>query len=85
MDSRYLLDKSGVGGVDFSYRTGRSVLRISPEKHGPRPVYSHGSVLYTFVVDPAAEGKGEKTSPKGNGLQSGGRLLHSEKVTVSTV
>lgn len=80
MDSRYVLDKPGVGGVDYSYRTGRSVLRITPEKHGHTPAYSHGSVLYTFVVDSAAEGKGEKTSSKGNRLSSGGRLLHSEKM-----
>ncbi|KAJ0036696.1 hypothetical protein NQD34_005373 [Periophthalmus magnuspinnatus] len=75
MDSRYM-DKSRVGGVDYSFRTGRPVLRDSPDKHGHTPAYSHGSVLYTFVLDPAAEGKGEETSTKGNGLSSGERLLH---------
>lgn len=72
------MDKSGVGGVDYSYRTGRSVLRNPPEKHGSTPAYSHGSVLFTFVMDSAAEGKGEKTSSQGNG--PGGRVLHSEKM-----
>lgn len=78
MDSRYILDKSRVGGVDYSYRTGRSVLRDTSDKHGPKPAYTHAPVLYTFVMDggSAAESKGKKTSPKGNGLSSFGQTLH---------
>ncbi|XP_072305863.1 zinc finger protein 704 isoform X2 [Eucyclogobius newberryi] len=75
MDSRYMMDKSRVGVVDYSCRTGRSVLRHTPDKHGPTP-YGHGSVLYTFVLDSASEGKSEHTSSKGKGQSSGGRLLH---------
>ncbi|KAK7884185.1 hypothetical protein WMY93_027308 [Mugilogobius chulae] len=77
MDTRYIMDKPRVGGVDYSYnRTGRSVLRNIQDKHGSTPAHSHGSVLYTFVLDSPAEGKGENTSSKGNELSSGGQLLH---------
>uniref|UniRef100_A0AAV2LX83 Uncharacterized protein n=1 Tax=Knipowitschia caucasica TaxID=637954 RepID=A0AAV2LX83_KNICA len=67
MDSRYIMDKSRVSGVDYSFRTGRSV-RSPPDRHG--------TVLYTFVLDSAAEGKGENLAAKGIGLSADGRLLH---------
>lgn len=94
MDSRYILEKSsvetrvGVGGAAFNCRAGRSVLRDTRvptvEKSGPMPAYTHGPVLYKFVMDvgSAAEVKSERTSPKGNGLSPGGRILHDmEKVS----
>lgn len=93
MDSRYILEKSSVGtrvgGADFNYRAGRSVLRDSRvpmvEKSGPMPAYTNGPVLYKFVMNggSAAEVKGERNSVKGNGLSPGGRILHDvEKVSV---
>lgn len=93
MDSRYIMEKSsvgtrvGVGGAD-SCRAGRSVLHdtLVPtvEKNGPMPAYTHGPVLYKFVVDvgSAAEVTSERSSLKGNGLSPGGRILHMEKVSV---
>lgn len=90
MDSRYILEKSsvgtrvGVGGTD-SCRAGRSVLHDTRvptvEKNGPMPAYTHGPVLYKFVVDvgSASEVTSERSSLKGNGLSPGGRILHMEK------
>ncbi|XP_040911117.1 SLC2A4 regulator isoform X1 [Toxotes jaculatrix] len=88
MDSRYILEKPSVGtrvavgGADFNCRAGRSLLRDTRvptvEKSGPMPAYTNGPVLYKFVMDvgSATEVKSEKTSPKGNGLSPGGRILH---------
>ncbi|XP_042264853.1 zinc finger protein 704 isoform X2 [Thunnus maccoyii] len=85
MDSRYILDKplvgTRVGGADFHCRAGRSVLRDTRvptvEKSGPMPAFTNGPVFYQIVMDggSAAEVKSEKTSPKGNGLSLGGRIL----------
>lgn len=92
MDSRYILDKplvgTRVGGADCNCRAGRSVLRDTRvptvEKSGPVPAYTNGPVFYKFVMDggSVAEVKSEKTSPKGNGLSLGGRImLDMEKVS----
>ncbi|KAG7228171.1 hypothetical protein INR49_013334 [Caranx melampygus] len=84
MDSRYILEKSsvgtrvGVGGAD-SCRAGRSVhhdTRVpTVEKNGPMPAYTHGPVLYKFVVDvgSAAEVASERSSPKGTDCLRTGR------------
>lgn len=87
-----MLEKSSVGtrvgGTDFNCRAGRSVLRDARvptvERSGPMPAYTHGPVLYKFVMDAssAADVKSERSSSKGNGLSPGGRILHDmEKVS----
>lgn len=87
MDNRYILEQTSVGtrvgGADFNYRPGRSVLcdtRVpTAEKNGPMPVYTHGPVFYKLLMDGGSVSgvKGERTSPKGNG-----RILHEvEKVS----
>lgn len=90
MDARFILEQPSVGTRvgDFNCRAGHSVLRDSRvptvEKNGPMPVYTNGPVYYKFVMDggSVAEVKGERSSPKGNGLPPDGRILHDvEKVS----
>lgn len=92
MESRHVLDKSSVGirvgGADFNCRSGRSVLCDSRvpavEKSGPIPACTNGPVLYAFVMDGGSAVEGESLKPplKGNGLSSGGGILHDvEKVS----
>ncbi|XP_045913635.1 zinc finger protein 704 isoform X1 [Micropterus dolomieu] len=91
MDSRYMVDKSSVGtrvgGGDFNCRAGRSVLRDTRvptvETNSPVLAYQNGPILYKFVMDggSVAEVKREITSPKGNGLSPGGRILHDVEKT----
>ncbi|XP_028265105.1 zinc finger protein 704 isoform X1 [Parambassis ranga] len=91
MESKYILEKSSVGtrigGADFNCRTGRSVLRDTRvsmvEKSGSMPVCTHRQVLYKFVTDggSAVEAKTERTSPKGNGLPPGGRIMNDMEKT----
>lgn len=86
MDTRYILEQTSVGtrvgGADFNYRPGRSVLcdtRVpTAEKNGPMPVYTHGPVFYKLLMDGGSVSgvKGERTSPKGNG-----RILHEVEKT----
>ncbi|KAJ4933800.1 hypothetical protein JOQ06_006611 [Pogonophryne albipinna] len=86
MDNRYILEQTSVGtrvgGADFNYRPGRSVLcdtRVpTAEKNGPMPVYTHGPVFYKLLMDGGSVSgvKGERTSPKGNG-----RILHEVEKT----
>ncbi|KAI9530590.1 hypothetical protein NQZ68_000080 [Dissostichus eleginoides] len=86
MDTRYILEQTSVGtrvgGADFNYRPGRSVLcdtRVpTAEKNGPMPVYTHGPVFYKLLMDGGSVSgvKGEQTSPKGNG-----RILHEMEKT----
>lgn len=87
-----MVDKSSVGtrvgGGDFNCRAGRSVLRDTRvptvETNSPVLAYQNGPILYKFVMDggSVAEVKREITSPKGNGLSPGGRILHDvEKVS----
>ncbi|XP_060913136.1 zinc finger protein 704 [Labrus mixtus] len=91
MDSRYIMEKSSVGtrvgGSDFNYRAGLSVLRnirVPPvEKNSPMPAYTNGPVLYKFVMDggSAAEVKSEGISSNASGLSPGGRILHEVEKT----
>lgn len=91
MESKYILEKSSagtrVGGADFHCRAGRSVLRDTRiptmEKSVSVPAYTHGPVLYKFVVDGGSveELKSDRTSSKGNRLPPGGRILHDTEKT----
>ncbi|AWP09789.1 putative SLC2A4 regulator [Scophthalmus maximus] len=97
MDSRYMLEQSsagtrvGVGGADFNCRAGRSVIRDSrvaavERRSGPMPAYTHGPVLYKFVMDvgstaAAAETKSERTPAEGTGPSPGGRLVRDAEKT----
>ncbi|XP_020485182.1 zinc finger protein 704 isoform X2 [Labrus bergylta] len=91
MDSRYIMEKSSVGtrvgGSDFNYRAGLSVLRNirvpAVEKNSPMPAYTNGPVLYKFVMDggSATEVKSEGISSNASGLSPGGRILHEVEKT----
>nr|XP_020463734.1 SLC2A4 regulator isoform X2 [Monopterus albus] len=104
MDTRYILEKPsvgtrvGVGGADFNCRAGRTVIHENRaptvEKSGPVPAYTNRPVAYKSVMNggSVAEVRRERTSPKGNGLVLGGRILQDmekngvgdQKDTVST-
>lgn len=88
MESKYILEKSSVGtrvgGADFNYRAGRSVLRdtrvLMVEKSSSMQAYTHGPILYKFAVDDLAS-EVKKDWSKGSGLTPGGRILQdTEKV-----
>ncbi|XP_034446832.1 zinc finger protein 704 isoform X1 [Hippoglossus hippoglossus] len=94
MDSRYISEKSSVGtrvgggvGADFNCRAGRSVLRdarvLTAEKSGPvMPVYTHGPVLYKFVMDvSAAEVKSGRTPGEGSAPAPGARIMYDAEKT----
>lgn len=77
-----------VGGADFNYRAGRSVLRdtrvLMVEKGSSMQAYTHGPILYKFAVDDlASEVKKDGGWSKGSGLCPGGRIIQDvEKVSV---
>uniref|UniRef100_A0A3P9JWV5 Si:rp71-79p20.2 n=1 Tax=Oryzias latipes TaxID=8090 RepID=A0A3P9JWV5_ORYLA len=90
MESKYILKKSSVGtrvgGADFNYRAGRSVLRdtrvLMVEKGSSMQAYTHGPILYKFAVeDLASEVKKDGCWSKGSGLCPGGRIIQDVEKT----
>uniref|UniRef100_A0A3P9IC22 SLC2A4 regulator n=1 Tax=Oryzias latipes TaxID=8090 RepID=A0A3P9IC22_ORYLA len=90
MESKYILKKSSVGtrvgGADFNYRAGRSVLRdtrvLMVEKGSSMQAYTHGPILYKFAVDDlASEVKKDGCWSKGSGLCPGGRIIQDVEKT----
>ncbi|XP_024148948.1 zinc finger protein 704 isoform X1 [Oryzias melastigma] len=88
MESKYILEKSSVGtrvgGADFNYRAGRSVLRdtrvLMVEKSSSMQAYTHGPILYKFAVDDLTS-EVKKDWSKGSGLTPGGRILQDTEKT----
>ncbi|KAM9343551.1 zinc finger protein 704 isoform 2-T2 [Pholidichthys leucotaenia] len=86
MESKYVVEKSSIG-TDFNCRRADPCVHrdsrgfaSSVGKGGCTSVYRHERLLYRCAANGASAAE-EKTSPKGNGPSSGGRMLHDADKT----